>query len=136
VGASRARQLARGIVFAARHFGVDPLLLAAIVRQESSFRAGVKACYLVKRSHASVPTCDYGLTQVNQVWVDHWGLEPERLVEDDAYALWFGARVLAILQREYAEDEDNWYSRYNSATPEPRAAYEAALEPLLAAANL
>lgn len=82
-----------------------------------------------------MPVCDHGLTQVNTVWVDHWDLEPDRLVEDDAYALWFGARVLAILQREYGADEPrNWWSRYNTASPEPRAAYEEALEPWLVAA--
>ena len=103
------------------------------MRQESSFREHVRSCYLVARQHASVPTCDHGLTQLNTVWVDHWDLEADRLVEDDAYALWAGARVLAILKREYADAEPNWYSRYNTSTPEPRAAYEAALEPWLEA---
>lgn len=132
--AKRAWSLARSIVWAGRHFGVEPLLLAAIARQESAYRPSTKACYIVKRHKASFPTCDYGLTQVNQVWVDKWGLDPERLVEDDAYALFYGARVLAILQREFAEDEpDTWFSRYNTASPEPRAQYEAALEPWMAA---
>ena len=118
-----------------RHFGVEPLLLVAIVRQESNFRPATKSCYIVARNRASYPTCDYGITQVNQVWVDKWGLEPERLVEDDAYALFQGARVLAVLKRQYG-DEPNYYSRYNTSTPEPRAAYEQALEPWLAAREM
>jgi hypothetical protein len=134
VGYPRALTLARGITWAGRHFGVEPLLLAAIVRQESDFAPKTKACYIVKKHHASYPTCDYGLTQVNKVWVDKWGLDAERLVEDDAYALFYGARVLAILQREYADEEpETWFSRYNTSTPAPRAQYEAALQPWLAA---
>jgi hypothetical protein len=133
-GSFRAWQLAKSITWAARHFGVEPLLLAAITRQESAFRPETKVCYIVARHHASFPTCDYGLTQVNQVWVDKWGLDAERLVNDDAYALFYGARVLAILQREYADDEpETWFSRYNTSSPGPRAQYEAALEPWLAA---
>ena len=99
VRAPRAHILARAITWVSRHFGVEPLLLVAIVRQESNFRPATKSCYIVARNRASYPTCDYGITQVNQVWVDKWGLEPERLVEDDAYALFQGMYV-----HEYVHD--------------------------------
>jgi hypothetical protein len=132
VTSPRAWELARGITSASRRFGIEPLLFAAIVRQESDFQANVKVCYIVVRHHACFPTCDYGLAQVNQVQVDRWGLEADRLVQDDAYNLFQGARVLAILKREYGDDEPNWWSRYNSASPTPRALYETALEPWLA----
>lgn len=128
----RSWALARGIVHAGRHFGINPLLLAAIVRQESNFEPGNRVCYLVVRHHQSLPTCDYGVSQVNTVWVDHWHLDAERLVADDGYALWEGARVLAVLQREYG-DEPDWFSRYNSSTPGPRQRYAEALQPWLEA---
>lgn len=120
----RAQGLARAIAFAARAWGVPPLLLAGIVRQESSFRSGLRRRFVV---HGRCRE-DAGLAQVNDVWVRAWGLEAERLVEDDAYGLWVGAKVLAGLRRRYGHREPRrWWSRYHSATPGPRRAYELAL---------
>ncbi len=129
----RVVALGRDIVFAAQHWGVDPLLLAAIVRQESTFLPEQRVCYGVVWHRACAQTCDLGVTQVNTVWVRKWGLDADRLVVDDTYALWVGARVLAVLQREYGDDEpEDWYSRYNSANDGPRKRYEQALQPFLA----
>lgn len=129
----RARSLAKSIIWASGKFGIEPLLYAAIIRQESNFVPDIKLCYVVRRHHVDVPTCDYGLSQVNQVQVDRWGLDAERLVYDEAYNLFYGAKVLAALKRKYAATEPNWWSRFNSANPTPRAIYETALQPFLMA---
>lgn len=110
------------IIAVALKFGIDPELFTALIAQESSFRS-IKSCYIVHRNRACEVTCDWGLAQVNDVWIKRWNLDPQRLLEDPRYNLETGARILQLLKRQYQE-EDNFWSRYNTAHAIRRAKYE------------
>jgi hypothetical protein len=136
----RAAQLGRDIDRAAKRYDVDPLLLAAITRQESGFQSGLKQCgtatWKVNGKVQSRETCDYGLAQVNQVWIEKWKLDADLLQNNDAYNLMVAARILRLLRKQYGDTEPaNWYGRYHSATPSRRADYENRLQPMLLAAS-
>lgn len=115
----------------AEKYELDPVLVAAIVKVESDFRGGQKACSVVKRKKACWVTCDRGLAQVNELWIKKWGLDPIRLRTDDAYNLATMARILAFYKRYYGHEPD-WFLRYHSGTPRHKERYNSKLEPLLA----
>ncbi len=110
------------IAMIALKHGIEPEIFTAIIAQESSFRA-VKACRIVHRQKACFATCDWGLAQINDVWIERWKLSPCRLLSDSRYNLEVGARLLKILKRRYGHEE-KWWSRYNSAIPKHRERYE------------
>ncbi len=126
-----ATAMAKLIYGASTRAGIEPELVAAIVSRESNFRVDALACYVVYRHHACYDTCDRGLAQINDVWVRAWGLSPCRLLHDPAYNLAQALRILRQLRHRYGATEPNWWSRYNSSSPVPRAIYEAVLEPRL-----
>lgn len=128
----RALKLGQTIRTWADHYSVDPLLIAAIVKQESDFRSGLKSCNVVLRYEACFVTCDYGVAQVNALWIDKWKLDANRLRHDDSYNIKVAARILAALRKEFEERDPEWYGRYHSGTPSKKAVYLGKLEPLLA----
>lgn len=133
LSAREAARLGALIDEVAKKRDLDPILLAAIVARESSFRSGLKACWLVKTKDATRTSCDHGLAQVNQTWIEQWSLDAERLQKDDSYNLMVASRILANLQKRYRTQEPSrWWSRYNSGTPSKRQAYEARVLPLMA----
>lgn len=112
--------------------GVEPDILAAIVQVESGGRRGRVRCVPARRGSPSPVTCDYGLAQVNDLWVARWRLDPARLRSDDSYTLAVAARILSDLRRRYG-GEPSWWGRYHSATPKLRARYEARVRVAIAA---
>lgn len=129
----RAQEVAVAIEAAAKRYDVDPMLLAAIIKQETDFRTGQKSCWIVQRYAQCRVTCDHGLAQINELWIAKWNLDQHRLLHDDAYNIRIAARILAQLQKTHAEAEpENWYGRYHSGTPSKKAVYLARLETHLA----
>lgn len=128
INPQRAARLARSIDAAAKRYEQDPFLLAAIAMKESTFRNGIVACHTrtKRKTQETVTTCDYGMMQINQVWIAKWKLDPDKLQNDHGYNTMVAARILRMLQR-YHGHEPNWFGRYHSATPKYRARYEAAL---------
>ena len=100
--------------FVAQAYDLDPDLVNAIVYVESNHNPAAKRCS---------KTCDYGLGQINQLWVKHWGLSRQALVTDPHYNLNVAGRILTDLRDRHPK-EPNWWSRYHSATPRFRAIYE------------
>ena len=131
----QAQRFGRIIYDAGTRADIDPVVLAAIVRQESNFMPDQKVCYIATRHRACWGTCDYGLAQINSVWIAKWGLDEEALVHDDAYNVKVATRVLSLLKKEFG-DEPQWWSRYNSATPSSRSKYEAYVTGHLAMADI
>lgn len=114
-----------------KHYSVDPLLLAAILRQESDFRTGLKSCWIVERYQRCEVTCDYGIAQVNQLWIKKWKLDPHRLQHDISYNIRVAARILAGLQKQYSESDPEWYGRYHSGTYTKKKKYLKKLQTFL-----
>ena len=136
LGQARIREAARLVYAAAQQYGINPLILAGIVHQESNFRSGLKQCWSVYRHHQTEVTCDYGLAQVNELWIRRWNLDPDKLQNDDAYNLCVAARILKSLRKTYEDLEpSNWWGRYHSGTPSVRATYEGKLMARMAALN-
>ena len=104
VPTKRARALAKIILDAARRRKVDPFIYAALIRHESAFAPGAMNCYKRKDGYM----CDYGLPQINEVWLAELGLDANRLIEDEAYAIDTGARILARAKFQYGSDP-KWY---------------------------
>jgi hypothetical protein len=125
----RAQKLGAQIDFWASHYQVDAKLMVAIIRQESDFRP-IKACWPAPWKGEGEITCDHGIAQINQTWVERWALDADKLVTDEAYNIQAQARVLAWLKR-YFGDEDAWFGRYHSATPSKRRSYQEKIESLL-----
>lgn len=128
--ARRARHLARLIEYWSDYYHVDPKLIAAILRQESDFESGIKSCWDVIRHREPAVTCDYGIAQVNEIWIEVWNLDPVLLQNDDGYGIAVAARILTRLQKYYG-DEPDWYGRYNSAVPSKKAVYLEQLDQFL-----
>lgn len=130
---ARVRYVAKAIDRAAEKYEVDSNLLVAIAKQESNFRSGLVACWQVERYGRVDTTCDYGIAQINQLWIRVWNLDPFRLQYDDRYNLMVAARILRMVKDRHEESEPgNWFGRYHSGTPSKRAIYEEKLLPLLA----
>jgi soluble lytic murein transglycosylase-like protein len=102
---------------------IDVILFAAVIRQESHFKNGIKSC----RSVHGRRSCDYGIAQVNTFWVDEWELDAGRLKNDVEYNITVAAKILkGVLVK--GKGDKYAYSLYNSATPEHRAAYQERIE--------
>jgi hypothetical protein len=119
-----AVKMAWRIEDAAKSKGLDPVLFAAMIRQESYFKSGIKVCYYVNQRH----TCDYGLAQVNSLWIDILELDAKKLRNDDEYNLNIAAGVLQDAQKKCRSLGRYSYSCYNSASPVPRKVYQAHIE--------
>lgn len=128
--ARRAKRLARQIDYWAGRYEVDPFLMAAIIRQESNFES-IRACWPAPWKGEGATTCDHGLAQVNQTWIDKWKLDAQKLIDDDGYNIYIQARILAWI-RHYHPAEVAWFSRYHSGTPSKRLEYQKQLQGFLA----
>jgi hypothetical protein len=128
---SQAKRLVSLINFWAKRFEVSGRLLAAILKQESNFESGLKNCWTVQLKRGRTRfTCDLGIAQVNQLWIDKWHLNPDLLQNDDGYNIATAARILAWLKHYFPDD--GWYGRYHSNTPSKKAAYIERLDGFLA----
>lgn len=118
--AKEAERVARLIQQVAEEYEIEVPLFAAIIRQESHFRTGQKAC----RSYNGIRRCDYGLAQVNSFWIDELELDAMKLRTDDLYNLRVGAQILKdVLDRHNGE-----YGYYNTADPDLRLSYVTRIE--------
>lgn len=130
---TKAKRLGQQIAHWAKFQGVKPSLLAAIIRRESNFKSGLKSCWVVKLRHGRTRnTCDFGIAQVNQVWIDKWKLDPERLQNDDDYNIAVAARVLGWMKKYFGENDPHWFARYHSGTPSLKREYAAQVGTFLA----
>lgn len=127
----RSAQLGWRIHAAAKQFGIDPYLMAAIVRLESNFES-VKACWDAPWNKENPITCDWGLGQINDVWLKTWNLDPEKLLREDMYNLTVMARLLRDLYRQFGAQDSHWYSLYHNNVQHYRDIWEAKLEAFLA----
>jgi len=126
----RALRLARITDHWANRYGVDAALMVTLIRQETYFDS-VEACWPAPWLGRNARTCDRGLAQINDVWVQKWHLDRKRLLEDDWYNIWIQARVLSWTRLHYG-DEPDWWGRYHSATPWRKAQYVAKIRSFLA----
>jgi hypothetical protein len=117
----RAIKIARLLEAKAKEHKVPLRIFAAIVKQESTFRPGIKVCHGGR-------TCDYGLGQINQLWIREWDLDPHRLQHDDEYNLDTSARILSKAIRAYGKKDPKAYSRYHDSRPDRRLVYEQLVE--------
>jgi hypothetical protein len=115
VPAGRAARIATRIVTECVRRGIDPLILAGIVAQESHFHASVQRC-----QHGF---CDLGLAQVNwETWHDALQLDRKRLVDDDAYNVAVAAEILADTRARFGQGP-GWWTRYHDHRPDRRLRY-------------
>lgn len=121
----RVQQVSKAIEWAAEKKGVDPYLLAAVVYVESRFRPNQKACWpwMDWQQMVCRQTCDYGLGQVNEIWIKKWHLDADKLQNDDYYNLLIAATILRDLKKEYG-NEPQWWSRYHHNRDNERVKYE------------
>lgn len=122
-----ARRLGKLIDYWAGRYDLDPDLLVVIIRTESYFMPDTLACWPAPWKGPDEMTCDHGLAQINEVWIDQWGLDADRLVHDDAYNIMVAARLLATLKRDHGE-EPGWYGLYHSNIPARKRVYLNKLE--------
>lgn len=112
---------------AGAHFGISPLLLRAIARQESSFNP--RAQNLSNRNGSE----DRGLMQINSFWfpkLERVGIDPEELW-DPCVSITVGAWILAGEIRRYGL---TWHAigRYNARSPQYIRRYAARIQRNLA----
>lgn len=110
----RQANLAWAIAVACQRYGLNHVIFARILAQESEFRRGA----------VNPGSGDYGIGQVNWHTWSHLGLNKRRLQYDDEYNIRVSARILATYRKSYAKHERNWWSRYHSSDEEAREEYE------------
>jgi transglycosylase-like protein with SLT domain len=118
VGKHRIAYVANIIKQKSKKYNLDPFVFATIVKQESNFKADVVSC----TSHS----CDYGLAQINDINIDRYHLNKERLIHDDNYNLEIAGKMLSSLKQDFP-NEENYFSRFHDARPKERAKYEISL---------
>jgi hypothetical protein len=94
-------------------FNVEPHIILAMLAQESKFEM-----------KAESKTQDYSIAQFNIATIKHRGLNKNRLTSDLNYAVYNMAKMLSELKLKHGKKEKTWFSRYNTATPSKRKAYE------------
>jgi hypothetical protein len=115
VPAERAARIATLIVEGCSARGIDPLILAGIIAQESHFHASVQRC--------QYGFCDFGLAQVNwQTWHRALQLDRDRLINDDAYNIAVATEILADTRARFGAGE-GWWTRYHDHRPDRRLRY-------------
>jgi hypothetical protein len=117
VDRERANTLGANIEKSSKQYNVSPILLAAILRHESNFGVASKRCSY---------SCDYGIGQINQLWIKELKLDVKRLQHDDAYNIDVSARILAAAK---VAGDKKWWSRYHDSRPSIRRNWEAMVEP-------
>jgi soluble lytic murein transglycosylase-like protein len=108
---------------AGAHFGINPLLLRAIARQESNFNPRARNTANFNDSE------DRGLMQINSFWfptLRRAGIDPESLW-DPCTSITVGAWILAGEIRQHGM---TWEAvgRYNARTPEKKRIYAAKIQ--------
>lgn len=108
---------------AGEHFGISPLLLRAIARQESGFNPRARNTANFNDSE------DRGLMQINSFWfptLRRAGIDPESLW-DPCTSIAVGAWILAGEIRTYGM---TWEAvgRYNARSPEKKRRYAAKIQ--------
>ena len=126
----RATHLSKIINRESKRYDIDPNIITAILKQESNFKPAQKVCYIVHRQHACFVTCDFGVGQINQIWLNKWGLSEEEVVKNEDLNIHLTAKILSMIRHQFGEEEGFW-SRYNTSGPR-RAIYEASVQTYLA----
>lgn len=106
----------------AGRYHLNEKTFAAIIEQESSFEGGIKSC------HGRSSSCDYGLGQINALWIEEMELDARRLRYDDEYNLDVAARILSDVIKRFGQYDPRAYSYYHDYRPEYRSDYEAMVE--------
>jgi hypothetical protein len=120
---SRAVRISKAIAAGAIERHIDPMVVAAIIAQESHFRRSLYVCHPNNRFEGG-RACDAGIGQVNwQTWGAHLSLDRHRLVHDDAYNVGVVVSILSDLKRRFGRNEETWWTRYHDSRPEKREAY-------------
>lgn len=112
------------ISLAAKKYDIDPRIMISILKVESDFR-----------QHAVSHTGDYSVAQINfNIWsknfnkMDRAPLKYEKLLEDEAYAIFRMAEILNILKKEHSKKDVHWFARYHSSTPKFKNLYISRLQ--------
>lgn len=121
--ASATRQYDACFQRAGEHFGISPLLLRAIARQESGFNPRARNTANFNDSE------DRGLMQINSFWfptLRRAGIDPESLW-DPCTSITVGAWILAGEIRSHGM---TWEAvgRYNARSPEKKRIYAAKIQ--------
>lgn len=114
-GLDRQVRVASAIETVSLEYQLQTDLLVSIAFAESGFKRRQKNCN-------SNLTCDHGLMQINTIWIEHYGLDADRLVKDDLYNLRVAGRILSHLRKYYGHEPD-WWTRFHSFTPKHRRNY-------------
>lgn len=107
------------IALACKKHNLDPRIMISILKVESDFRQ--KAV-----SH----TGDYSVAQINyNIWknlflkLDKAPLKFDRLKQDEAYAIYRMAEILAYYKELHEKKDKFWFARYHSSTPKFKNLY-------------
>ena len=114
IKSSDACSIAKTIVKATSRTTLDPYLVAAILRQESNFQHNLKVCVYNERVHRTV--CDYGIAQINELWIRPLRLNTSRLQHSDAYNVGVMVSILQSLSEQH-RDQKFWYGYYHDSRP-------------------
>jgi hypothetical protein len=117
IHSTQAILLAVEIAKVTKKYKIPYKIFTAILMQESKYTLSAVNCYK--------GMCrDYGISQINVRTIEHYKFCKDKLIKNLPYSIEAGAIVLKDIKRRFEKLDENWWSRYNSGTPEKRRQYE------------
>lgn len=124
---NQRKRIATAVAIVSRINNIDPRIMLAIIKVESSFN-----------QHAKSPTNDFSIAQINyKVWSKSFPklkfapLNINQLKEDEIYAIYRMGEILGYIKKERGLKDKYWFAEYHSSTPKYKNQYIKLLKPSL-----
>jgi len=129
MGHKRAYKLSNEFHQIGKKYNIPSDILISIAYQESSFRENIVRTvtgFVADDDNKFVKVevgTDFCMMQINIVNIKKMHLDTQKLLDDSAYCIEAGAKILSQYQEKHSDTEEDWWTRYNAVTKENRAIY-------------
>lgn len=126
-----AMRLSNIIYKVAKKHNMNPMILTAILAQESMYNLDAMNCYsgysidkLDKGEYVEGKICsDFGIGQIHYKTIERYEFDLEKLRTDLVYSVESAALVLNDFRIRFKKKEVHWWTRYNASNKYKREEY-------------